>query len=165
MKDLQKYFQQGLIFVNGYGIKAGDIRKVETNSTSKRWGQATQKYDVFGKKYYTIQIAEKLLSDEVEDKHLMSTIVHEILHTVDGCMTHKGKWKVLADEITRTSDLVIKRVTSAEEKNINVQEAYKYVCRCDKCGYEIGKERMSQFIKYPNLYTHRNCGGHFTRIK
>lgn len=165
MKDLQKYYQQGVIMLkNGYGIELGKIIDVSVNYGAKRrWGQ-TERVHLGGKTVYKINISNKLLADDVDDKSLMDTIVHELLHTVDGCFCHTGKWKMLADRITATSNLTIKRTTSNEEKNIE-REPYLYICKCEKCGKEIGRYKMSDFVKRAELYTHRNCGGHFKRIK
>jgi predicted SprT family Zn-dependent metalloprotease len=164
MKDLQKYYQQGLIFLEGYGIKCGNIKKVEPNTRAKnRWGCAHGR-KVFGETIWTIDINVELLKDEIPDTTLMNTLVHELLHTVEGCHGHTGKWKALADKITATSDLVIKRTSSYEEKNIERPE-YNYILKCEKCGAEIGRHKMSDFVRRPQAYTHTGCGGHFMRIK
>ena len=161
MKDLQKYYKQGLAFLNGYGIKCGNITNVSADTrATHRWGQ-TRRYNKTNT--YRITISDRLLQDNVSDIHLMNTMVHELLHTVDGCMEHRNKWKALADKITATSDLTIKRTTSYEEIGIERPKS-KYAIKCVVCGKEYERDRASAIITHCHNYR-CTCGGDLERIR
>lgn len=168
MKNLMEMFNYGLEVVEACGIEYGNIVDVSINTRAKsRFGQC--RYNrVMGT--YTINISRFILNDDIDDKAVMETIIHEILHTVEGCMNHGKKWKSLGKIverefgycITRTSDY--NKFSDSLEKKMEVERATKksnYVFKCAGCGQIIRRERMSKFVKYYKHYKCGVCGGNF----
>ena len=153
MKNLNKLFEQAMSIVEGCGIETGNIVEVTINTRAKkRWGQCRRT----GDRYY-INISSRILQDEVNTHATMETIIHEILHTCDGCMNHGKEWKRLANIIARETGFNITTTSSAEkfglEEVVKVKDNYVFVC--EKCGQIIRRDRMSKFVKN---YQHYRCG-------
>ena len=138
------------------GIPVGIISSVKINTRAQhRWGLCRMLADGT----FEIEISYKLLQDNVEEEALMNTAMHEVLHTVDGCMNHGKEWKRCAEIINRIYGLNIKRCTSSEEKMITEPEdSYNYIVKCPKCGYEWKYIRMSKCVRNPQRFSHNGCG-------
>ena len=166
MKDLTKLFNECLKECSKLGIRYGNIVEVTINTrVKKRWGQTCRRADGFH-----INISSVLLRDDVSDKATKDTIMHEILHTVDGCFDHKAKWQTMADKVNKAYGYNVKRGTSAEEKGIDsslmeIKHHKIYIIKCEKCGVEVVRHRKSDFVLFSSWYTHGNgCGGQFKRV-
>ena len=166
MKDLEKLINICQSALDSLGIKYSKnvIWSVNTRAKS-RWGLCKKT----GLNKFEISIAVCLLNDNVDDQMAKNTIVHELLHTVSGCMGHKGKWKLLADYVNqKLPQYSIKRVTNFEEKGMESPKkevTYRYILRCKNCGVEIGRQRMSKGIKNYKNYRCSKCRGELERIK
>ncbi len=116
MKNFEKLIKECQADLESIGIKIGKVTKYSINTRAKsRWGQCKQ----VGNGVFEINISEQLLQDNITDQAAKDTILHEMLHTVDGCMGHKGKWKELAELVNKKlPQYTIKRVTSSAEKGI-----------------------------------------------
>lgn len=176
MKNLTKLFNECIADCDSLGIKYGRITNVSVNTRAKRrWGQTRThkpyKYSTCHKDYtFDISISNRLLEDDVEDMMAKNTIMHEILHTVEDCQNHGDKWKAMADKVNRAYGYNIKRCTSSSEKGlepIKIERNYSknYVMVCKRCGAEVIKHRMSNFVRYPQFYRHVNCNGTFERVQ
>ena len=149
--------------LDAIGIEYGKITSVTINTRAKtRWGQCKLTNGC-----YSISISDRLMEESVDLIHLETTVIHEILHTCNGCMNHGREWKNLAEKVNCAYGYNIKRTTSCEEKGIdpteNITIKHKYVCDC--CGQVVTRQRESDFTKRYQLY---RCGickkGHFERI-
>ena len=137
--------------------------KVNTRA-KKRFGLCTYKNNLDCD--FEIQITDRLLKNSSAIIGLKNTIIHELLHTVEGCMNHGKKWKSLADEVNRAYGYNIKRASSCAEKGIEseiVPKKVNYMFKCKDCGQVIKRTRMSKFVKYYTYYRCGGCNGHFER--
>lgn len=167
MKNLYAVASECMYELETLGIKFGKIVNFEVNYRAKsRWGQCCKKRDG-----YYINISNRLLQDDVEDKALKDTIIHEILHTCEGCMNHGTTWKKHADKVNKAYGYNIKRCTSAKEKGFDMEDLkaekernakHKFVC--EKCGQTILRQRESNFTKNYENYTCGRCGGKFEKL-
>ena len=168
MKDLMEMFNYGMEVVEACGIETGIITDVSINTRAKkRFGQC--RYNRVTDTY-SINIARFILDDDIDDKAVMETIIHEILHTVSGCMNHGKKWKSLGKIIEREFGYTITTTDNyskfsdrlAEERKVerNIKK-HNYVFRCKDCGQTIYRERMSNFVKYYKHYRCGKCGSDF----
>ena len=132
--------------------------KVNTRAV-RRWGLC-QKDRYTGK--YTIQIAERLLNDSVEDKATETTILHEMIHSAPGCLNHGNTWQNYANKVNSHFGYNIKRCTSYEEKQIEKPKA-KYFAKCTGCGRVVGKYKMCSIVKYPEHWRCGVCNSSFER--
>lgn len=159
MKNLQRLAQECLREADAIGIKYGHIVEIKVNTRAVGWlGITRRKADG-----YHIEISDMLLPDWANDVDIKSTIMHEILHTVHGCMNHGPKWKQLAEYTMRfyPYDISVKGsledyYTDAEIYEI-MDKKSKYIFYCRKCGKMIYKNRMCDFVRHPQLYKHDNC--------
>jgi|SRR5690554_3656201 len=147
------------------------INFTHTKRSATRFGYC--RLDGFDK--YRIAINPFLISKD----DIKNTIIHEILHSFPDCMTHKGEWKRRAEivnsrlnyKITRTSNktLAEARETSSGIVYIPIErkEKLKHFVKCEGCGNEIGRMRMTSVlkrIKFANLkgiksgYYCKKCG-------
>lgn len=118
---------------------------------------------------FRISISARLLQDSVSDQAAKNTIMHELLHTVKGCYGHKGKWKDLALTVNRLlPQYTIKRTTSAEEKgleSIRKKRTNRYAVKCEHCGKEFCREKMSKLIQHPEKFRCGICGNSLIRVR
>ena len=161
MKDLKRLAAECERDLRSIGIVPGKVVGWQINTRAKRrWGQCKKLPDGT----FTISIAASLMEDSVCDQATKNTVMHELLHTVQGCHGHTGKWKMLADTINRRlPSYTIKRTTEYGEKGI-AKPPSKYVIQCTKCGKEYGRERMSPVVKNYTKYR-CSCGGTFRRVR
>ncbi len=162
MKDLMKYVALCRRDLDFLRIPYGTVSKWEINTRAKRrWGQCKQ----IAKGEYIISISHRLLEDAADEQALKDTIVHELLHTVPGCMNHTGKWKQLAERVNRAcAGYHIQRVTSETEKGLEHLE-YRYILQCTQCGAMAFRCRAGSFVKHPERYRCALCGGAFQRVR
>lgn len=155
MKDLMKYVNECMDELNAIDIPySKKVEKWEINKRAKnRWGQCRKNYDS-----YSINISVRLLDDEVTEKALKTTIIHELLHTIEGCMNHGYKWQKYADLVNDCYNYNVKRVTSIEEKGLDKEKEKlkcKYVFKCSNCGAITAQDRLTKFVKHYSSY---GCG-------
>lgn len=170
MKNLRNLVLECKTMLDELGIKYGYIESVTINTRAKqRWGQCkiTLNSQYWENRIFSINISDRLLQDDVSDIAIKNTIIHEILHTCEGCFNHGTEWKIMADIInTHYKEYNIKTKTSTEEKGIEEDVTqYKYVLRCKKCGKLIYKNRMCDVVRYPQFYHHSFDNGELERIK
>lgn len=95
MKNLNAIANEWIENLNAIDIYPNKISKFEVNKRSmNRWGQTRLRNGV-----YSININYLLLEDEAPEEALVNTLVHELLHCVDGCMNHGEKWKQLSEAV------------------------------------------------------------------
>lgn len=145
MKNLNRYAYKCINELIELGIEIGDIDEITINTRAKkRWGQC--KYHT-NTNTYSISISNRLVDDNVDDMALLNTLMHEILHTCDGCMNHGDEWKHYAEMVNRKYGYHVTRCTSAEEKGLESyqKESYKYVIHCEGC------DRHWNYMRYCNI--------------
>lgn len=159
-RKLQEAFKLALVQCKICNIPLGYISKVKINTRAKsRWGLCTSTPNGF-----VIEITDRLVVDDVEEAALMDTLLHEMLHTVDGCLNHGTKWKMLAKRLNDKFGYHIKRCTSAEEKGLpqysRINRA-KYKITCLGCGnenYYMKKSRAVSIIEKKPINSGCTCG-------
>lgn len=83
-------------------------------------------------------------------EQIKNTMMHEMIHSLDGCMSHTGRWKQIATRINYSlPQYQIKRTTDPGEefyKNV-VEKQYKYEIECNKCHSKWRYQRMTKTIQ------------------
>ena len=146
MKNLYKVYFDCLKICKDNNIPIADVIHVEVNSRAKkRWGLCTKNSDGT----FTIQIAERLLKDDVSEEATFNTMIHELLHTCPNCMNHGAEWKMWANVINRNTKYNIKRTTSCEEKGLEAPapKAPKYIVACRTCNHKWNYNRAGSVIQ------------------
>jgi hypothetical protein len=119
----------------------------------------------------TITVSNLLKNAPYES--LLSTIIHECLHSTKKCLEtrcgHEGTWeyyKIITNNYLRANNYncIIATTSTPEEKGIDINNnalAYTAICSC--CGKKIGRVGYKIPLWYKRLtknYTiHTNCGG------
>lgn len=97
---------------------------------------------------YTITLNSKFA--EAEDLNIVrQTIMHELIHSCNDCMSHTGRWKQIADLVNSVYGYNISRMTVT--KNYKQQKA-KYKIVCTNCGCTSYIFRKNKIIKNLNMY-------------
>lgn len=89
MKDLAKLFAECEADLAQVGFRPEKYRFSINTRAKKRWGCCR----VVANGVYNIEISERLLADDVSDQATKNTIMHELIHAVEGCLSHTGKCK------------------------------------------------------------------------
>ena len=162
-EDLNLLLAKAIHEVEDVGIVPGEIDKelLLTNGTSE-FGRCTKKPNGS----FTIHISKHIVNIEEED--LMEVLVHEVLHSVDGCMNHGPLWRKAADIMNEKKGYNISRTTKSSNMNLTSEHQAilkRYAVTCVGCGSTLHRQRKSKLINYPELYTCGACGGELERIK
>lgn len=129
------------------------------NSRARRWGQCAKENGL-----YSINISKTLLDERNDEKGLLNTLLHELLHTCPGCMNHGKDWKWYAEIVRRETGIDIQRLSSPDMKGVEVDlrpvhsHEKKYFIQCDKCGHIFQREKKSKVVQNVANYRCR-CGG------
>ena len=160
MKDYMAMFNEAMNVVESLGIETGNIVEVKLNYRAKnRFGQC-RKNNV--NNTYSLNFNHLIFADESNEDEVMNTLIHEILHTCEGGMTHKGEWKRLADYVTANTRYNITRCTNYASFGIEKpkkEKKHNYVFVCEDCGQIFIRERSSRFTKNYHEYRCGKCGG------
>lgn len=160
--DLDNLLAKAIEEVKEQGIKPGNIDPtLYVSNAAKEFGRCTRNATNF-----EIRISKYIMNNTEED--LMQTLVHEVLHSVAGCMNHGAQWKKVADIMNKAKGYDISRLTSISAANLTSEHQAvltKYVVVCVDCRNELYRQRKSKLINYPELYTCGACGGELERIK
>lgn len=160
MRDLKTYYRICRNELLDIGIHPGYIAKLVVNTRAKnRWGLCK----MLPNGTYQISISSALLDERCDVSGLKNTILHELLHTCPGCMSHGPEWKRLANKVNAAYGYNIKRCNDSEEKGVSKDmeaekaNTAKYLLACPKCGRLYPRYRMSQLIQHPEEGMCSNC--------
>lgn len=170
MRDLKEYVTHCIDELKSIGIEPGRILTLEINTRArKRWGACSPEYDEKGNIIgYNISINKLLLDEKIPEKALKNTIIHELLHSCKGCLTHKNQWKNLAEKVRMELGYDIRRVGSSDHKGIAIEipsKPPKYIIRCQSCGETYSRKRKSKVVDHPELYRCGKCKGKLERVR
>lgn len=160
MKNIIELVEESKCELDLLGIKYQEVRTWTVNSRAKcRWGQCK----MLSNGVFDISISARLLEDDVDNNVVKSTIIHELLHTVEDCFGHGEKWKMLALKVNQAyPDYNIKRISTAEEKGIksDIKEYKKnHKIVCIECGYFVYRQRAGKLVLHPEKFRCGKCGG------
>jgi len=162
---LNRIAEQCLRDLTSMNIPYGNIRDFTVNRRSKmRWGQCRYMPDGFH-----ININEALC-DGKHEEGLKSTLIHEILHTCDGCMNHGNRWKHWAAIVHDNTGLNIQTGDTVQNKGFTEAEYLakrrppKYKLMCKKCGLAVSYRSKSKVVKNYTNYRCGSCGGELELI-
>lgn len=154
--ELNSLLQEAIKEVEAVGITTGEIDPdIELTRATRVFGKCRR--DNINN-IHTIYISKYFINNPTAE--VKNTLVHEVLHTVEGCMNHGNKWKALANRMNNHYGYNIKRtanyVMNNEEAN---QIKRQYTIRCQGCGQTIYRQKKSKLITNTHLYRCGKCGG------
>lgn len=170
---LEAYVQHALEMLRLLNIEPHALSKISINKrASSFWGKARRRYDrQNGKSIYMMEINQVLVKSAWNQcekgnceysytfKPLLTVVLHEWLHCVDGCLDHGWKWQTLANKVNAMYGYNISRTSSAEALGLELDftETYKYVLECPVCHTKTGRNTMSRAVKHPEDYHCCTC--------
>ena len=132
--------------------KQPNIVKINVSKARSYWGQIRVLPDGYGLRISNT--FEYIPTTELFNKRLMSCILHELIHTQDGCMNHGKKFKRFAQIVNQKwPGYDVSTSTSEEEYGIaSKQLKAKYVVTCKACGQKYYYQRRPKYYKNMNRY-------------
>ena len=171
MRDLYKYSEECIDEMKSMGVEVSNLPNIIWTVSSRaksRYGQCYMR----SKSKCVIDISKFLLDESItpNEDALKNTIIHELLHALYPNDGHKGRWKNMADHITKASNgkYIIKRCTSYQEKGIDIEKLIvqhpkrsmpKYNIKCTNCGASYLRIKRTKIVKRPDLYKCGVCNG------
>lgn len=122
--------------------------KIRISKARSKWGSV--KYNrVMGTFELTISnVFEDIKNDREASEKLLSTVIHELIHTIPGCMNHGFNFKYYAALVNKKyPKLNIQRCTSMSQ--FGIQKAKKeplYVVVCNNCKRKWNYYRRSKIF-------------------
>lgn len=110
---------------------------------------------------FEISIATHVvIGDDVDYTTTKNTLLHEMLHTLDGCFNHGKTWKYYASLVKKNYGFDISRTGEITKKHQDVLNMGKVIktLKCESCGKEFSFPETSKYIKKYNDFTCK-CGG------
>ena len=160
MKDLQALTETAKSMLSKVNCAYRKFTIVSSSRMTRNWGRC-KRVRGLGNPRFAITVADVLLGDDVPESSALTTIAHEILHTVDGCMNHGWKWKWWASRVNERFGLKIKLSTTSAEKGDAVFEArqatFKWRAYCPKCGREWKRNNYCRIIAEPYEFSCPLC--------
>lgn len=155
MLNANELLREGIKQVKAAGIEPGYINpNVKINSRAKtRFGMCRKtpgKYD------YEIELNSQLL--KADKSKAMNTMVHEILHSVKGCMNHGRLWTRNSEIMNEREGYDISRLSSYSKLGLERPKA-KYVIQCVDCDNQILRFKRSKVVTHINNYACGACSG------
>ena len=122
---------------------------------------------------YTIYINDLMLRDDVTDKALENTILHELIHTCPECMNHGRQWKHYCEIVNRELDFNIQRldgdkdsvITTLLDEKRKQTEPYRYKVFCPECGTTWYYRRKTRCVTHAHNYLCGKCKTHLVAVE
>lgn len=95
---------------------------------------------------FKIELNPVLFQDNASEDIIIQTLLHEYIHTVDGCFNHGKQFKYYADIINRKYNYHISRTTDSSSFGVVIPKTeYKYEIWCNVCNRPVAyyKRRTS----------------------
>lgn len=124
--------------------------KVRISKARSKWGSVKKNCST-GDFALTISNCFEEIPDEKRARtKLLSTVTHELIHTIPGCMNHGSNFKYYAALVNRKYPaLQIQRCTSMESLGIQKNtKNYPYIAKCNICNKEWKWTRKPRIFNY-----------------
>lgn len=159
MKNLERYSRECIAELNAIGIYPNAISEWKVSRAVSFWGQCVYAGRT---RSYTIKISKTLLDDNAPVKALKETILHELIHAVDGCLNHGYEWTRLVRKVNTAYGYDIQQTAGYASKGFDsdpMDAQYKYRLTCEGCGHTYRYARMCSTIKSAVAHkAHCSCG-------
>lgn len=105
-------------------------------------------------------IFEHYTDNSIAKVGLMNSMIHELIHTIPGCMNHGPQFKRHCRIVNSNTIYNIQTTAEPAESFVAAQkvEKNKYVIKCPHCGQEYTYKRKCKAVEYPFLCRCSTCG-------
>ena len=155
---IEKYIEE---IKNQVDLPFNKIHAVTTHNDNHSLGRC-KRVSFFNGEHikYIISLNKKMLNCSEHD--IKNTLLHELIHTIDGCFNHGDRFKYYAEEVNQKYGYHVARTSNVEK--FKEQIKYKYAIKCTTCGKTQKFVKKAKSVKYPCLYK-CICGGHFIAME
>lgn len=123
----------------------GEINGINTRGFCKQIGDD-----------YKISVSK--FSDEFSEHIQTGTFIHELLHTINGCMNHGSLWQLYANKVSTRTKYKIKTTWDKEELTVEQNhKLYKYILKCTFCGEETYYSNNCKSLRNPEQLRCYKC--------
>ena len=172
--SFRKEIVQAMELMESLNIPIGPITLVSVSSRmSRTLGKAIEKrwnYNSAGRKappggsQYEIRFSSLLLEPDFPAEMRLSTIYHELCHTIPGCMNHGSRWLLYAGLVTSHTGIEISRLADPDQLPEALQyrpkrQEYRYLITCTCCDFSQKRKQMSKVLRNLDRYECPRCHG------
>lgn len=106
--------------------------------------------------YYCIKINKMLAGDKIGDKLTRSVILHELIHTCEGCQNHGDLFNEYAARLNEKYAYTISQYVDLPESKTAL--GFEIVAECPECGEKYYFKKRSKFVKVAGAGYECVCG-------
>lgn len=170
MRDLNELLELCKEYLDAIDIPYGNITSIKRNNRLKVVFGRCRHFGAYyenGQRMYRrheIEISGTLFNDNVTEKVIISTLIHEILHSCNGCQNHGALFHKYASLVNDCYDMDIDIKASAERSE-KVRQArieandYAWIFTCTECGKSYRYNKMPQWVRYGYEPNEKICMG------
>ena len=159
--DIYETANECLAELDEIGIVYGNIVDFKVDTRAKRRLGLCSIVD----NGFVISVSKTLLENDENFKLLKETILHEIIHTCEGCFNHGDRWKKIASIVNNAYDYDIKRAIETKEFDAEYSKRnHSHKVVCTGCGQEVFRLRECSLTQHPELWKCCKCGERFKRV-
>ena len=110
---------------------------------------------------YVSKIFGTIKDEELFNQRLVGCMIHEAIHTQEGCMNHKTNFKRYASQVNAKYPIYkVQRCTSMDEygcdrTSVGRQSKVNWVVKCNHCGKEYSYKRRPKYLE--GILTRGTC--------
>lgn len=170
--SILKDYEKDLLRYSEYSSLTSAMRNIDSVSINRRSKSRRGCCKFKGTCGASVEISEYML--DLPEKEVLTTMIHELLHTFKDSRGHTGNWLRRANFIKNVTGYNVTRVRTIEgeyeirknyyEELDKKREAHTIIHKCNNCGCEIVRHRETNFTKHPERYRCSQCGGKFQRV-
>ena len=97
--------------------------------------------------FYTIKISKNFM--QVCPEHVKNTMMHELIHSINGCMNHGPNFQYVANLVNNKFGYNVSTTSYYDSYNnyLNNTKNYRYKLKCNSCGKEWRYEKAGKLVR------------------
>lgn len=176
LRDLNRYVDICKKELDSIGIQYRTPDKWESSGrlkttlgyTSLRYNNINDKRKGIISSVPKIVISKRVLNDEYPERFLKETIIHELIHTLDGCNNHGKRFQHFAGKVRNELGYNVGTYASQEERELYYRMFEKkkreYSIECPECGYRWSYKIKCKTYKNAEHYFCPDCRVNLKRV-
>lgn len=151
-KDLLDfYFDFATDILLSLNLYWGEVSKllIMPKASTRILGLCERNYDYWGNwdGTFSISLNPCLFADGVNEDIIIQTLLHELVHTMDGCFNHGKNFKYYARIINNKYGYNISRTTDSSKFGVELpKREYKYEIWCTVCNKRVARYKRKSHI-------------------
>ena len=152
-KDLLDfYFDFATDILLSLNLYWGEVSKlfIMPKASTRVLGLCEHNYDYWGNwdGTFSISLNPCLFADGVNEDIIIQTLLHELIHTMDGCFNHGKNFKYYARIINNKYGYNISRTTDSSKFGVELpKRKNKFEIVCNNCGAVWHYKKSTRFVQ------------------